>query len=56
VGLTFQHTTLGQRVLFGTGNAAEHFARPIVDTLSASATAMARGFVVPVETEQPSCT
>jgi maleylacetate reductase len=26
VGLTFQHTTLGQRVLFGTGNAAGHLA------------------------------
>jgi maleylacetate reductase len=26
VGLTFQHITLGQRVLFGTGNAAGHLA------------------------------
>lgn len=29
MGLTFQHTTLGQRVLFGTGNAAEHLAGEI---------------------------
>jgi maleylacetate reductase len=29
VGLTFQHTTLGQRVLFGTGNAAEHLAAEV---------------------------
>lgn len=29
MGLTFQHTSLGQRVLFGTGNAAEHLAGEI---------------------------
>lgn len=29
MGLTFEHTTLGQRVLFGTGNAAEHLAGEI---------------------------
>jgi maleylacetate reductase len=60
MGLTFQHTTLGQRVLFGTGNAAEHLATPISDTLSApapaAAKATARGFFVPLEKEQASCT
>lgn len=34
MGLTFQHTTLGQRVLFGSGKAAEHLAAE-VDRLSA---------------------
>ncbi|MDQ0678831.1 maleylacetate reductase [Arthrobacter pascens] len=34
MGLTFQHTTLGQRVLFGSGKAAEHLAGE-VDRLSA---------------------
>lgn len=29
MGLTFEHTTLGQRVLFGTGKAAEHLAAEV---------------------------
>lgn len=29
MGLTFEHTTLGQRVLFGTGNGAEHLAAEV---------------------------
>jgi maleylacetate reductase len=29
MSLTFEHVTLGQRVLFGTGNAAEHLAAEV---------------------------
>ena len=29
MGLTFEHTTLGQRVLFGTGKAAEYLAAEV---------------------------
>jgi hypothetical protein len=56
VGLIVEHTTMGRCVLFGTGNAAEHLARPISDTLSAPATALATGFFGPLETENASCT